>query len=649
MSSRQGGIESDLRNRHDLLLSPRFVKKTFNRSPVASHIRPVMDAHAQDQQFMSTFFPGASEPNHHRDSTHQNQHHHEQQQQQQQQQQQAMFNGTALTQSNSMLTHSMHGSNGGTPMEMDLIGSFMAMQGIESQPALSPNTQGSYNPQALLEQQFKLTQLQQLQQLQQQIFQQQIALISGGTSGANGSDTPQDLRNSRPQPFSGLPTPGNSTELRPQANNEYVSPMILQYMDAPQEAYQNSITQSPRITPNMSNNTQYMRQPGASSAPASIAFQHNSVPLSGDDFDVSPLTSPWLGAHQQSIQPRPPNKRTASPSDNEDASQPARKRMSPAVRPINPNSKKGPRISKSTSSTPLMRSARSRRDSIIAENDTPSPVDLSMPPPAPPSMLTQGSSSSLAQYDGSMTSPAQISPATPATMMNLGRLALSSGLTSAAPESSTGKKNDKGKSTAKPKPAENAGTRKAPKRGILPSTSPSLKSILPAGDASALHLGPSASPTELPIRKTSHKAAEQKRRDMLKTTFDDLRHLLPPVPLPSDENFPDEPILPGALPPRGPPKAGADGPNKGISKLQLLRCGNDFIRQLKGRVERRDEEIANLRNEVRRLREISGMSAFTEDGQGLDLERDLDAIEATMSNGFRRELTGGDEDDDDGF
>lgn len=253
--------------------------------------------------------------------------------------------------------------------------------------------------------------------------------------------------------------------------------------------------------------------------------------------------------------------------------------------------------------------------------------------------------------------------------MNLGRLGLSSGLTPIVQDASLPKKNEKGKSVIKPKPpGEASSTRKAPKRGTLPSTSPSLKSILPgkaiapsnpvtrsitsfhlAGDASSLHMGPSASHVEPPIRKTSHKAAEQKRRDSLKTTFDDLRHLIPPVPLPSDENFPDEPILPGALPPRGPPKAGGEGPNKGVSKLQLLRCGNDFIRQLKGRVERRDEEIGRLRMEVRRLRSFAGMAAFPEEGEGVDLERDLDAVEATMSNGFRRELTTGDEDDDDGF
>jgi hypothetical protein len=91
--------------------------------------------------------------------------------------------------------------------------------------------------------------------------------------------------------------------------------------------------------------------------------------------------------------------------------------------------------------------------------------------------------------------------------------------------------------------------------------------------------------------------------------------------------------LPGALPPRGPPKTGGEGPNKGVSKLQLLMCGNDFIRQLKARVERRDDEIARLRREVARLRIVASNGLDADAGfEGeldyeLDLERDLDAIE----------------------
>ena len=161
-----------------------------------------------------------------------------------------------------------------------------------------------------------------------------------------------------------------------------------------------------------------------------------------------------------------------------------------------------------------------------------------------------------------------------------------------------------------------------------------------------------------PPRKTSHKAAEQKRRDSLKTTFDDLRTLLPPIPLPSEmDEFGSGGIipgipgawpprsasgLPGSLPPRGPPKAGSEGPNKGVSKLQLLICGNEYIRVLKSRIERRDEEIGRLRKGVSKLRtllkETEGRNdtdvamVDAEYGYDLDLERDLDAVELQTHN-----------------
>ena len=133
------------------------------------------------------------------------------------------------------------------------------------------------------------------------------------------------------------------------------------------------------------------------------------------------------------------------------------------------------------------------------------------------------------------------------------------------------------------------------------------------------------------MRKSSHKAAEQKRRDSLKTSFDDLRLLLPPIPLPSDEVYPDEPVLPGAMPPRGPPKGNAYGPNRGVSKLQLLRCGNEFIKVLKGRIDRRDDEIERLRREVQRLRLVSGDDGAVEGEEPIDLTKDLDLCELSMS------------------
>ncbi|KAJ6595823.1 hypothetical protein DFH09DRAFT_1135706 [Mycena vulgaris] len=434
----------------------------------------------------------------------------------------------------------------------------------------------SYNPGLLLEQQYKLTQLHQLQQLQNQIFQQQIALISGGQTSPLPVEQPESRE--RVITFHGLPTPGSSTELRAQPSVEYVSPMILDYNDTYNQPH---------------NQQQYAAPRGSASAPAHIAFRTTQPDL---DFDISPLTSPWLGAHQQSARPqqsstsgRQSAKRGASSSGDEGGERPSRKKQSPAIRATVPIPKKSSR-SKSANSTPLLRSTRSRKGSIGGPADTPSPVDLSMPPPAPP-----------ADHTFVHSSPGlgpQLTPVTPASIMNLGRLGMSSSLGGGRP----------------------------PKKSPA-AASPGLKAILPGATASSsrqVH-------PPVQVRKTSHKAAEQKRRDSLKTTFDDLRGLLPPIPLPSDVN--DEPVLPGALPPRGPPKAGGEGPNKGVSKLQLLMCGNDYIRQLNGRVERRDEEIGRLRREVLRLRGVvRGEYPDYVMGQRVeeevDLERDLDAVEA---------------------
>jgi hypothetical protein len=275
---------------------------------------------------------------------------------------------------------------------------------------------------------------------------------------------------------------GPSSELRPQQNNEYVSPMILQYMETPQESYQNDMQQSQS---HHSNNSHYHHL-GSNSAPANIAFQTTSVPLSSGelDFDISPLTSPWLGAHQHSSHPRQTNKRTASPSGDEGSSMPSRKRQSPAIRPSIPmqSMKKSSRTSRSTNSTPLLRSTRSRRNSTVMEGDTPSPVDLSMPPPAPPNHPASSTSLNGALQNHVPKSPdLQLTPVTPASIMNLERLGLNSGLTHAAQDPTVAKQDGKGRSAAKSKAAgDSTGTRKTTRKGSgLPITSPSLKAILP--------------------------------------------------------------------------------------------------------------------------------------------------------------------------
>ncbi|KAL4079404.1 hypothetical protein J3A83DRAFT_4388626 [Scleroderma citrinum] len=538
------------------------------------------------------------------------------------------------------------------PLDLLAMSNVMSLQGLDQS---IPST-STFTPQLLLEQQYKLTQLHQLQQLQNQIqnqiFQQQLALISGQTTlAAHDTNTEAQREQIQTAAFNGLPTPLSSTELRPIPDSDFLGPMNPSYTTSPQQDMYNSQTLDniPLPSPQEpAGTTHYLRHPGSASAPANIAFHTSpSYPLpspSDLDIDISPLTSPWLAASQQ--QPshiRQPNKRPPSPNTEDSSTQLSRKRPTPT--PTAP--KKHARSVKSATSTPLLRSTRGRRNSTIAENDSPSPVDLSMPPPAPPGINSSSPSiTPVVSSDVTSQGESRITPVTPASIMNLGRLGISSSLAPSS-QSSRAMRPDKSKESAKSKPsADNSSSTKGSRKTALPLISPGPKPILPAGTPATLNLGSSVLAQPVPQTRKSHKDAEQKRRDSLKTAYDDLRTLLPPIPLPSDENFPDEPILPGALPPRGPPKAGADGPNKGVSKLQLLRCGNDYIRRLKDRVDRRDDEISNLRREVLRLRAFAGDEALN-GAEHIDLEMDLDAVEVG-GKPLGQSIGNGEDDGDDG-
>jgi hypothetical protein len=128
-------------------------------------------------------------------------------------------------------------------------------------------------------------------------------------------------------------------------------------------------------------------------------------------------------------------------------------------------------------------------------------------------------------------------------------------------------------------------------------------------------------------RKTSHKAAEQKRRDSLKAGFDELRLLLPPINTEALDPESGEPI-PGSSAPRLLPKSSLvpdDNPNRGVSKVALLKFSNEYIVRLHDKVDKRDDYIERLRMEVQRLRsgeldeEITG-----EEGEDL---LDMDMLE----------------------
>jgi len=157
-------------------------------------------------------------------------------------------------------------------------------------------------------------------------------------------------------------------------------------------------------------------------------------------------------------------------------------------------------------------------------------------------------------------------------------------------------------------------------------------------------------------RKTSHKAAEQKRRDSLKAGFDELRLLLPPINTEALDPESGEPI-PGSSAPRLLPKSSLvpdDNPNRGVSKVALLKFSNEYIERLHEKVDKRDEYIERLRQEVSRLRTGEEEEVRGIEGQDLlemdmmDGEEEYDGLDDDEEGveGEEEEVEEGDELDD---
>ncbi len=189
----------------------------------------------------------------------------------------------------------------------------------------------------------------------------------------------------------------NSTELHAQSspNTDYISPITLSYVEDTSQFRTNN---QPQL-PDMHLPHHMPASHDTASAPANVVFDTSPpmpLPSPGDlDFDLSPL-SPWMDAYKPDTSHQARRiKRTASPPEDEQAKV-ARRRPSPMPRvPSTPNSTKqrARRGTKSASSTPLLRSSRAgghkNSASVDVPGDTPSPVDLSMPPPGPPVSLAQ--------------------------------------------------------------------------------------------------------------------------------------------------------------------------------------------------------------------------------------------------------------------
>lgn len=283
----------------------------------------------------------------------------------------------------------------------------------------------------------------------------------------------------------------NSAELHAQSSptTDYISPITLGYVDT---SHFRSNGQS-QLPPDMHLPPHHISPShDARTSPANIVFDTTPpipLPSPGDlDFDLSPL-SPWMDPYKPDASQEPRHrKRTVSPS-MEDQAKVARQRPSPTPRvPSTPNStKRVQRSTKSASSTPLLRSARARvrknSTSTDIPGDTPSPVDLSMPPPGlPASQLELNASSSHlnmpvanSSTTGAIGHTQHITPVTPSSIMNLGGLGMNSGL---SPPTHAVKFDGKVKPASRGKDISPSVS--ASKKGNgLSLVSPSLKPILP--------------------------------------------------------------------------------------------------------------------------------------------------------------------------
>jgi hypothetical protein len=119
-------------------------------------------------------------------------------------------------------------------------------------------------------------------------------------------------------------------------------------------------------------------------------------------------------------------------------------------------------------------------------------------------------------------------------------------------------------------------------------------------------------------RRTSHKAAEQKRRDSLKQCFEELRRILPPIAMSviEEEKRPGEGNVGGQRNGTIDP----ENPNRGVSKAALLRRSNEYIGMLHDRIDRRDLAVETLRAKLHALRSQMGLPEDEEEVEGLDLD-----------------------------
>ncbi|OXG22604.1 hypothetical protein C366_00922 [Cryptococcus neoformans Tu401-1] len=325
---------------------------------------------------------------------------------------------------------------------------------------------------------------------------------------------------------------------------------------------------------------------------------------------------------------------------------------SPAVQKYHPDASMPPAAMNAGLPPPAIEHRQIQSNLSVSSTSTPSPVDLShiMPPPpvptgkpkarkgvlpmTPASLMNLGS----AEKHGSLSVPPPVPPKPQTSSESNSSIDTVTAATSfgSTSKSVAGKKksgSQVGKKTAGSKLVPVGTTKRT--LAMRPQTIVGVRAATKAAAAAA-----SIATAEPENRKISHKAAEQKRRDSLKAGFDELRLLLPPINTEALDPLSGEPI-PGSSAPRLLPKSSLvpdDNPNRGVSKVALLRFGNEYIGKLQERVDRRDLYIDKLREEVKRLREGA-------EGGGVMLDNGEDLLEHDWREGEEDEFG---EDDGDG-
>ncbi|CAK9781056.1 hypothetical protein CC85DRAFT_299561 [Cutaneotrichosporon oleaginosum] len=426
-----------------------------------------------------------------------------------------------------------------------------------------------------------------------------------------------------PHPLSALSSPALNPVGSSGGANQTLSPALgpqnpdmndPDYLDALQGILDGSAGSSADVSANVSTNA----SGGYHSSPVIVPSNTNSSPAVG---------SSGAGPHR---------------------SMPAKSRPSPMMKPTNHRSHvRGASTSVPTSPMAFKMSSGSGGSGFLppaaidnrgvqpqmlggasSQASTPSPVDLAqiMPPPPVPS---QGRPKI---------------PMTPASLMNLSKEAAES---PEEPVASTSSTSAPPPPRAAAKKATSALAPQPPRRGsrLVPASGTAAAkrslAIRPPGvgvRAATKGAAAAAGAIEPETRRTSHKAAEQKRRDSLKAGFDELRLLLPPINTEALDPESGEPI-PGSSAPRLLPKSSLvpdDNPNRGVSKVALLKFSNEYIVRLHDKVNKRDEYIDKLRAEVTRLR-----LGETEEVRG---DEDEDLLEMDMLDGEEDDL--GDEDEE---